>query len=168
MSRPPGQAEDVRAAMIRDIVYSLRALLTESDRIAHGFAMEHRLSPSDFRALLHVVASETDGTPLAASDLRSRLNVSAGAITYIIDRLVKAGLVRRDADPSDRRKVILRFSQQGFELCRSYFEPIQTGYARALAEVSEHDLTITEAVLDALLVAMRSPTPDTELIETFE
>jgi DNA-binding MarR family transcriptional regulator len=164
----PGQAGDVRAAMIRDIVNSLRALLTESDRIAHGFAMEHRLSPSDFRALLHVVASESDGSPLAASDLRSRLNVSAGAITYIIDRLVKAGLVRRDADPSDRRKVILRFSEQGFDLCRSYFEPIQMGYARALAEVSEHDLIATEGVLDALLVAMRSPTPDTELIETFE
>lgn len=167
MSRPP-QPEDVRAAMIRDIVYSVRALLTESDRIAHGFAMEHRLSPSDFRALLHVVASETEGAPLAASDLRSRLNVSAGAITYIIDRLGKAGLVRRDADPSDRRKVILRFSEQGFQLCRSYFEPIQTDYARALAQVSEHDLTVTESVLDALLVAMRSPTPDTELIETLE
>ncbi|MBJ7386976.1 MAG: MarR family transcriptional regulator [Mycolicibacterium sp.] len=167
MNRPP-QPEDVRAAMIREIVRSLRALLTESDRVAHGFAMQHRLSPSDFRALLHVVASETEGAPLAASDLRSRLNVSAGAITYIIDRLVKAGHVRRDADPSDRRKVILRFSQQGFDLCRSYFEPIQTGYTHALARVSEHDLAVAEAVLDALVVAMRSPTPDTELIETVE
>jgi DNA-binding MarR family transcriptional regulator len=154
--------------MIREIVRSLRALLTESDRIAHGFAMEHRLSPSDFRALLHVVASETEGAPLAASDLRSRLNVSAGAITYIIDRLVKAGHVRRDADPSDRRKVILRFSEQGFDLCRSYFEPIQTGYARALADVSEPDLAATEVVLDALLVAMRSPGPNADLVRTFE
>lgn len=167
MNRPP-QPEDVRAAMVREIVRSLRALLTESDRIAHGFAMEHRLSPSDFRALLHVVASETEGAPLAASDLRSRLNVSAGAITYIIDRLVKAGHVRRDADPSDRRKVILRFSQQGFDLCRSYFEPIQTGYARALADVSEPDLAATEVVLDALLVAMRSPGPHADLVRTFE
>jgi DNA-binding MarR family transcriptional regulator len=164
----PGQPDDVRGETIREIVYGLRALLTESDRIAQGFAVAHRLSASDFRALLHVVVSETDGSPLAASDLRARLNVSAGAVTYIIDRLVKAGHVRRDADPSDRRKVILRFSQQGFDLCRSYFEPIQTGYARALADVSNHDLAATEAVLDALLVAMRSPAPEAELIETFE
>jgi DNA-binding MarR family transcriptional regulator len=154
--------------MIRDIVYSLRALLTESDRIAQGFAVEHDLSASDFRALLHVVVNENDGAPLAASDLRTRLNVSAGAVTYIIDRLVRAGHVRRDADPSDRRKVILRFSEQGFELCRSYFEPIQTGYARALADVSDRDLTATEAVLDALLVAMRTPPPDTDLVQTVE
>jgi DNA-binding MarR family transcriptional regulator len=154
--------------MIHGIVYSLRALLTESDRIAQGFAVKHELSASDFRALLHVVVSETDGSPLAASDLRTRLNVSAGAVTYIIDRLVKAGHVRRDADPSDRRKVILRFSEQGFALCNSYFEPIHASYTRALVDVSDHDLTATEKVLDTLLAAMRSPTPDTDLVQTFE
>jgi DNA-binding MarR family transcriptional regulator len=164
----PGGPDDVRAEMIGDIVHGLRALLTESDRIAQGFAVRHRLSASDFRALLHVVVSETDGSPLAASDLRTRLNVSAGAVTYIIDRLVKAGHVRRDADPSDRRKVILRYSDEGFALSRAYFEPIRMRYARALADVPDRDLSTTETVLYTLLEAMRSPAYETESNETTE
>lgn len=165
MSRPIN-SDDPRVETIRDIVYHLRGLLTESDRIAQGFASAHQLSSSDFRALLHVVVADSDGAPFAASELRTRLNVSAGAVTYIIDRLVKAGHVRREADPSDRRKVILRHSERGLELSRSYFDPIRERYAQALTDVSDQDLTTTETVLQILLVAMRTPSTDTDLAAT--
>lgn len=43
-----------------------------------------------------------------ASELAKRTALTTGAITKLIDRLAHAGLVERRADPTDRRRVVLR------------------------------------------------------------
>jgi DNA-binding MarR family transcriptional regulator len=143
----------------RRIIFMIRAMLSESDRMAQVFADMHRMTVSDFRALLHIVVAEEDGVPLTASDVRKRLNVSAGAVTYIVDRLVRAGHVRREQDPSDRRKAILRYSERGHHLAGAYFSPIGATLRDALVAFSDEEIDTTERVLEALLGAMRKPLP---------
>ena len=46
--------------------------------------------------------------PLTAGDLAQRTGLTTGAITGVIDRLEKAGFVRRGKDPGDRRRVIIK------------------------------------------------------------
>jgi len=45
--------------------------------------------------------------PITAGDLAERTGLTTGAITGVIDRLEKAGFVRRANDPGDRRRVII-------------------------------------------------------------
>lgn len=45
--------------------------------------------------------------PLAAGELAARVQLTTGAITGVIDRLERAGYVRRVADPADRRRVVV-------------------------------------------------------------
>jgi DNA-binding MarR family transcriptional regulator len=46
--------------------------------------------------------------PLTAGELAERAGLTAGgAITGVIDRLERAGLVRRDRDTNDRRRVVI-------------------------------------------------------------
>ncbi|MEU6559666.1 MarR family transcriptional regulator [Nocardia nova] len=45
--------------------------------------------------------------PVTAGDLARFTGLSTGAITGMIDRLVKAGYVERRADPADRRRVLV-------------------------------------------------------------
>jgi DNA-binding MarR family transcriptional regulator len=45
--------------------------------------------------------------PITAGELAERTGLTTGAITGVIDRLEKAGFVRRARDPSDRRRVII-------------------------------------------------------------
>jgi DNA-binding MarR family transcriptional regulator len=45
--------------------------------------------------------------PLTAGELAERVSLTTGAITGVIDRLEKAGLARRIADPQDRRRVVV-------------------------------------------------------------
>jgi MarR family transcriptional regulator, organic hydroperoxide resistance regulator len=47
--------------------------------------------------------------PSTAGDLAKATRLTTGAITNVIDRLEKAGFVKRSADPKDRRKVIVTF-----------------------------------------------------------
>lgn len=45
--------------------------------------------------------------PITAGELGERVGLTTGAITGVIDRLERAGLVQRVRDPSDRRRVVL-------------------------------------------------------------
>ncbi len=45
--------------------------------------------------------------PITAGELAERTGLTTGAITGVIDRLEKAGFVRRAKDPDDRRRVII-------------------------------------------------------------
>ncbi|MEQ0564758.1 MarR family transcriptional regulator [Amycolatopsis sp. NEAU-NG30] len=45
--------------------------------------------------------------PLTSGELSARTGLTTGATTRLIDRLERAGYVRRAADPADRRKVLV-------------------------------------------------------------
>ncbi|XVS63637.1 MarR family winged helix-turn-helix transcriptional regulator [Actinosynnema sp. CA-299493] len=45
--------------------------------------------------------------PLSAGELAKEINLTPGAVTGVADRLERAGLVRREPDPGDRRRVVI-------------------------------------------------------------
>ena len=64
------------------------------------------------KAGLHVTDAEcidflTEMGPSTAGALAKATGLTTGAITNVIDRLERAGFVKRSADPDDRRKVIV-------------------------------------------------------------
>jgi DNA-binding MarR family transcriptional regulator len=87
-----------------------------SDRVGRHFARQHDLHRSDLQALLHIMVAETAGEPLNSSQLRERMDISNAAITYLVDRVVSAGHIRREADPSDRRKSLHRLESHAMAL----------------------------------------------------
>ncbi len=46
--------------------------------------------------------------PLTAGQLAQLTNLTSGAVTGLVDRLEQAGVVRRERDPHDRRRVIIQ------------------------------------------------------------
>lgn len=132
----------------------MRAVTAQSDRIGRYFARQHDVSSNDFHALLHVMVAETAGTPLTMAQLRQRMDVSPAAITYLVDRMIDAGHVRRESDPADRRKALLRYEQSGMELARGFFTPLGVHLRAALADLSDEDLFAAHQVFVAMIAAM--------------
>lgn len=67
------------------------------------------LHPSEGLCLWHVTESAfNQGVPVTAGKLAEMTGLTTGAITGIIDRLESAGLVRRERDGADRRKVFIQ------------------------------------------------------------
>jgi DNA-binding MarR family transcriptional regulator len=62
------------------------------------------LNPTDLRCLDLVIGEET----ITPSRLAALSGLTSGAITGVLDRLEAAGLVRRDSDPADRRRFVVR------------------------------------------------------------
>jgi DNA-binding MarR family transcriptional regulator len=133
----------------------LRTLTAESDRISRLFAALHHISNNDFDALLHVMVAEQTDSPLTLRELRDRLGMTAAAVTYLVDRMVEAGHVRREPHPADRRKVFLRYTDGGLEVARAFFAPLGMRTHQALVPFTDHDLAIARRVLAALTDAMR-------------
>jgi DNA-binding MarR family transcriptional regulator len=132
----------------------LRAVTAQSDRIGRYFARQHDVSGNDFHALLHVMVAETAGTPLTMAQLRQRMDVSPAAITYLVDRMIDAGHVRRESDPADRRKALLRYEQSGMELAHRFFTPLGVHLRAALADLSDEELCAAHRVFVAMIAAM--------------
>jgi DNA-binding MarR family transcriptional regulator len=132
----------------------LRAITAQSDRIGRLFAQRHDVSGSDFHALLHIMVAETTGTPLNLAELRKRMHLSAPAITYLVDRMIDSGHIRREPDPADRRKSLLRYEESGMVLARCYFSRLGTEICSGIADLPDRDLAAAHRVFAAMLAAM--------------
>jgi DNA-binding MarR family transcriptional regulator len=144
-----------RAELEGAISVDLRELMSESDQIGRLFATAHKVRPTDFRALLHIMAAQDAGQPMTSGDLSHRMGLSGAAITYLVDRLIESGHLRRDSHPADRRKVILRYSESGMDTARSFFNPLSAHVSSAFEDVPDADLAAAHRVFVGFVAAMR-------------
>jgi DNA-binding MarR family transcriptional regulator len=78
------------------------------DRMRAALARRAGMSGTDLDALEHLEA----GGPLTQRELGDRLAITSGAVTMLVDRLERAGWVRRTPHPSDRRYVVLELTTE--------------------------------------------------------
>ena len=105
--------DDPRGRMISDITNDLRRYSVDAQHIRHPFAALHGLNATDLQALIAVMDAELAGDPITPGRLGEQLNLSSGSVTALIDRLERAGHIRRDRDTADRRKVFLHYADPG-------------------------------------------------------
>ncbi|MBT2235674.1 MarR family winged helix-turn-helix transcriptional regulator [Nonomuraea sp. NEAU-A123] len=82
-----------------------------------------------------------------AGALSSQLGRTTGAVTHMIDRLEKAGYVRRQPDPTDRRRVLVEASAPGLERIASFYEGLDVRSRRLMATFSGDQLATIHAFL---------------------
>jgi DNA-binding MarR family transcriptional regulator len=81
--------------------------------------------------------------PITAGELAERTGLTTGAVTGVIDRLEKAGLVRRAKDPDDRRRVIIEpFPERIGRQIGPLFESIGRAMASLCAQHSTQELAV--------------------------
>ena len=104
------------------------------------------MHPTDWFCLWHI--SEAAGAePFALGQLAELTGLTAGAITGVVDRLEAGAFVRRERDPGDRRRWLVRVepARQGeiYEL----YAPLLAGF-QGVAE--RYDTPQREAIVDFL------------------
>ena len=83
------------------------------------------------------------------------MGMSGAAITYLVERMITSGHFRRESDPSDRRKVILRVADDGITVARGFFMPLAEHNRRAMAGLPNDDLAAAHRTFAAIIDAMR-------------
>ena len=101
---------------------------------------------------------------LSAGELAVLAGLTTGAITGLIDRFEKKGLVKRTEDEKDRRKVIvIPDTGKIMALMKPLYEPFQKGSEKLLASFSEQEL---EVIMTYLLKAIKLAEETTKRIES--
>lgn len=152
--RRTGEPQLDRAELERQLSADVRAMTARSDRVGRYFARANDVNNSDFHALLHIMVAETAGVPLTPAQLRQRMDLSPPAITYLVDRMIDSGHIRRDPDPSDRRKWLLRYEDRGMALAHDFFRPLGARISAALADIDDDHLVAAHQVFTAMISAM--------------
>ncbi|WP_168582737.1 MarR family winged helix-turn-helix transcriptional regulator [Gephyromycinifex aptenodytis] len=160
----PAAAQSSRLEREQSLGQVLAALSHASTHIEHRFSAHEKLHSTDFRALTAIYVAENEGAPLSASALAAELDLSTGAVTYLVERLVTSGHVQRDKDPKDRRKVILRYAEHGYAVAAGFFGPLAAHTHAALAAHSDAEIEAAIRVITSATAAIRAY--DRELADT--
>ncbi|MEO8636467.1 MAG: MarR family transcriptional regulator [Gemmatimonadales bacterium] len=118
MPRRPRLDSTTRLAL-STFVKLRRAVNSLTPRLNPVLQKDFRLTESQFgvlEALLHL-------GPMPQARLCDKLLVSGSNLTTVIDNLEDRGLVRRVADPEDRRTWQVQLSDRGAELISGAFPP---------------------------------------------
>lgn len=104
----PPSPDDDRDRLRAELVAAGRALGNSSAMLNHACAERLGIHATDWECVS--LLNEALPASLTAGQLAELTGLSTGAITGVIDRLESAGFVRRERDPADRRRVIVRLS----------------------------------------------------------
>ena len=102
-SQSPDRAAE-RAALLAGVLREVRRMTAQSVLISQAVSERFGLNSSDLECL--DLALLSGGA--TAGEFAKATGLTTGAITGVIDRLERAGYVRREKDPTDRRKVVVR------------------------------------------------------------
>jgi DNA-binding MarR family transcriptional regulator len=129
--------------LINAVMATADAFLRESKRLFRP----HGLSAAQFN-LLNVVARSDGG--LSQRELSEHLVVDRSNVTGLIDRMEKAGWVRRTDDPADRRIYRIVATPEGRALWTTVMPRYLEVVRQVTAAVSERKMRDTFAVLGEL------------------
>lgn len=119
-----------KTELIEDVVRSFR-MSGNLDRAFDKLAAEQLgVNETD----LHCLNIVENGGRVTAGELAGTAGLTTGAVTGVIDRLERAGYVRRVADPTDRRRVKVEATPAFYEQAGRIWGPVAADWQATLAK----------------------------------
>jgi DNA-binding MarR family transcriptional regulator len=113
-----------------------RAYQTSNDNFDQAIADHLGMNRTDMRCI--DLIDQAGG--MTAGELARAAGLTSGAVTAVIDRLEKAGMARRVADPSDRRRVRIEVTPKLWELTAPLMMPFLQESQAILDDYSTEEL----------------------------
>jgi DNA-binding MarR family transcriptional regulator len=144
----------------QEIALLLRRITVELDAVGQAFAEVHGLGRTDVRAMVAIMDAARRGEALTAGALGRAVDLSSASVTALVDRLERAGHVRRVRDPQDRRRVALEMSESAMAAGGRFFGGLQRDLVAAMEGYSDDELAVVRRFLTQMtdvIVRHRSP-----------
>ncbi|HHW56375.1 MAG TPA: MarR family transcriptional regulator [Clostridia bacterium] len=100
--------------LLYDLLRTIRQKLNNQLRTNNLSEFQKDLTIGEQQVIM--VLSENKNTPMYMKDIASELDISPSTLTSIVDKLVEKGLVERDLDVEDRRKIQISLTKKGEDI----------------------------------------------------
>jgi len=128
----------------------LRRLIRSLRIHTKRYSMGQKVSPSESQVLFLLRGSD----PIEMSRISKELFVTSACATALIDRLVKHGLVERNRNEKDRRKVTVLLTDKG----KHYLVRLETYrkkfFKSLIDDLSENDKKTMESGISILVTSL--------------
>ncbi|PPB50733.1 MarR family transcriptional regulator [Arthrobacter pityocampae] len=162
---PSGEEGTPQAATGVDVLNALRAYRTVESGLRRELSQRLSINETDLAALRYLLGVWQKDEGASPKELAVALGISSASTTLVIDRLEKAGFIRRRRHPVDRRAVILDPGDRATGEFRSAFDIEERGVlAAADGLTGEETETVTRflrSMGQAIADAVRPPDTDT-------
>lgn len=142
-------AEHVGA--LDDAVRALRAIILAGEHYRQVVAEVTKMGVSETQALSYLAVHGERGQNELAADL----GITSGAATALVDRLERRGVAERLGHPSDRRRVVVRLTEEG----RSILAASRVVLAASLRSLPDDELPTLAKALARIAADLRAATP---------
>ena len=132
-----------RASLLAGVLREVRRMTAQSVLISQAVSERFGLTSSDLECL--DLALLSGGA--TAGEFAKATGLTTGAITGVIDRLERAGYVRREKDPADRRKVVVRARPAMTRQIAPLYDSLQREMSALWSTYSDEELAL---ILDFL------------------
>jgi len=135
-------AKRTRAEVTWALVRAWRSARLQTDLFDDAAFAKLGINRTDGRSLDVLSAG-----PLPASALASACGVTANAMTTVIDRLTEKGLVERQPDPADRRRVLVALTPLADYVSAQLYGPVLDWSLQNFARYTVAELALLERFL---------------------
>ena len=141
------RAADSRLEKEQQLRRDLRSVLRKVLRLDATVARRLGIHGTDLASLELLETADEPVTPTMLSDY---LGISTGSATAAIDRLERAGFVRRVPNSHDRRGIIIEPVEGQQERLLSAYHQLRSRYAELIEGISDDELDVINRVLKGI------------------
>jgi DNA-binding MarR family transcriptional regulator len=150
------QSTDTRtrlhAEVVREIRRFIAGVILHNQKIAEHFGL--RLTDMQCLNVLDLVG------PATPSTLAEQTGLTTGGVTVMLDRLEKAGLVKRERNPADRRSLLIRVNPKKWRQINRPYADINRQLDAYLRETSQAELKSVLNFFTRMNSIRPTPPPD--------
>ncbi len=128
----------IRETLRAELSDEMRSLQADVDALDEAVAEHLGVNRTDLRCL-DVLIQAGSATP---GQLGTRLGLTTGSVTAMLDRLAKLGYLTRAADPADRRKVVVAPTALALRKAGEIYGPLAESGSRDIARYTEAELRL--------------------------
>ncbi|TFC30527.1 MarR family transcriptional regulator [Cryobacterium sp. TMT2-18-3] len=142
--------ENGSVQVLEGVAAAVVVLLRALDKTRAGMAAKDGFTGSEIRVLFRI----SEAGRVTPKILAGSTDLSMGAVTAISDRLVARDVVRRVANPDDRRSLFLELTATGETLMDSIYGDFRARIAEAQRKMSSPEQELLEAQLLNIAAAL--------------
>lgn len=150
-----------RSGLVASVAERLYRVGTDTQRFTARYARARGLLLSEVHALVELAVAELRGAVATPRDLGQALMLTSGAVTALVDRLELHGLVFREQDRADRRRVRLRCAAEGRMVVDDLASRFEARTHRRVAWMLPGELAVVDRFLRAVDPLGGDPEPHT-------
>lgn len=102
-------------------------------------------------AVLSELARADEGAAMTPSQLAAAANVAPSSMTHRLDRMVERRLVSREPDPSNRTRVLVRLSDEGWQMYGSAIRESNLVEADVMAALTARQVADLASLLERVI-----------------